>query len=251
MNRAMAAMTGPEYLRCAADAKGIIVPLASLEILGAHGPLGADISVAERITPMIAEDTSCIYAPTVPYGDTLELKGWEGTVHIPSRTLEAYIEAVARSLVITKKTLPIILIAYHSLNIKAADMVCRTLTSEGQTVLLADWWRAAGQVGAHLIEDKENGFGHGGELISSVLLAIGAIRQSDICSSGEMPRDSLARVLKYQMSRGDAFQQYGTFKEYCDSGAWGALAGASKEKGEKIIELAVTALSNFISTALS
>ena len=116
-------MTGPAYAQKVRESPAVLLPLASQEILGTHGPLGADLLVSNHITPQIAEKTRCLYAPAIPYGDTLELGGWEGTVHIDSRLLEGYCEAVARAFLQRDKAEAMVFIAYHSLNLKAVDAV--------------------------------------------------------------------------------------------------------------------------------
>lgn len=239
-------MTGPEYSRRLSEAPGVILPLCSQEILGNHGPLGADLLVSDHVTPLIAHQTGCLFAPAIPYGDTLELAGWEGTVHIESGLLERYCDAIARSLLNSKQRTAMVFIAYHSLNLKAVDAVCRKLKRDGYTVLAVDWWRAAGQVGKDLLKDQVNGFGHGAELTTSVLMAMDKRLVARPLLKGECPKDGLQRALKYQFNRGDAFQAYGNFGEYCDTGAWGDLSGASAEKGAVIIQEAVQLIAEVI-----
>lgn len=244
-------MTGPVYSRLVREAPGVLLPLASQEILGQHGPLGADYLVSNHVTPLIADKTRCLFAPAIPYGDTLELDGWTRTVHVESRILEGYCLEVARSFLIAGKAPAVVFIAYHSLNLKAVDAVCRKLKHEGHTVLAVDWWRAAGQCGRKRLRDKEHGLGHGAELTTSVLMAIEELRMERPDFSGELPADGLTHALKYQFNRGEAFQAYGSFKEYCTSGAWGDISGATKETGLAVISDAVDLISEVILEALS
>lgn len=239
-------MTGPAYAQKVRESPAVLLPLASQEILGTHGPLGADLLVSNHITPQIAEKTRCLYAPAIPYGDTLELGGWEGTVHIDSRLLEGYCEAVARAFLQRDKAEAMVFIAYHSLNLKAVDAVCRKLKHEGYVVLAVDWWRAAGQCGKKWIRDQAGGFGHGAELTTSVLMALESDTLQQPLPSGEPPMNGLSRAQKHQFNRGDAFQAYGNFSEYCKTGAWGDLAGASQEKGLLIINETVEYISSTI-----
>lgn len=244
-------MTGTVYSRLVREAPGVLLPLASQEILGQHGPLGADFIVSNHVTPLIAEKTCCPFAQAIPYGDTLELDGWTGTVHVDSRILEGYYQEVARSFLIGGGAPAVVFIAYHSLNLKAVDAVCRKLNHEGHTVLAIDWWRAAGQCGHKWLKDQEHGLGHGAELTTSVLMAIEESLFEQPNPPGELPMDGLSHALKYQFTRGDAFQAYGSFKEYCTTGAWGDLSGATKETGLAVINDAVDFISGVILEALS
>lgn len=243
-------MTGSTYSQRLKEAPGVLLPLCSQEILGTHGPLGADLLVSDHVTPLVARQTGCLFAPAIPYGDTLELAGWAGTVHIDSRLLEGYCEAVARSLLSGGQGTALVFIAYHSLNLKAVDAVCRKLKHEGHTVLAVDWWRAAGQAGKALLKDQANGFGHGAELTTSVLMAMDAGLVAQPLPDGELPKEGLTSALKHQFNRGDAFQAYGNFEEYCDSGAWGNLSGASAEKGAHIIREAVRLIAGVITDVI-
>jgi len=244
-------MTGSAYEQKLKDAPAVLLPLASQEILGSHGPLGADMIVSNHVTPLIAQQTQCLYAPCIPYGDTLELEGWAGTVHVESRLLEAYCEAVARAFLERDKAAALVFIAYHSLNLKAVDALCRRLKLEGHTVFAVDWWRAASQCGKKLLKDQQSGTGHGAELTTSVLMALenGLIAQP--LPAGEQPLDGLSRTLAYQFGGGDAFQAYGCFQEYCTTGAWGDLSGATKDKGALIIQETVDLIAETIQSFLS
>mgnify|MGYP000941359455 FL=1 len=244
-------MTGSAYEQKLKDAPAVLLPLASQEILGSHGPLGADMIVSNHVTPLIAQQTQCLYAPCIPYGDTLELEGWAGTVHVESRLLEAYCEAVARAFLERDKAAALVFIAYHSLNLKAVDALCRRLKLEGHTVFAVDWWRAASQCGKKLLKDQQSGTGHGAELTTSVLMALenGLIAQP--LPAGEQPLDGLSRTLAYQFGAGHAYQAYGCFREYCTTGAWGDLSGATKDKGALIIQETVDLIAETIQSFLS
>ncbi len=243
-------LTGPEYSRLARLAPGVILPLASVEIMGAHGPLGADLIVANAVAPLIAEKTRCLHAPAVAFGDTLELSGWEGTVHVPSEVLERYCEAVARSFLERGGVKALVFIAFHSLNLKAADQVCRRLKRDGHRVLAVDWWRAAAARCGDLLADRETGTGHGGEMITSVVMAAreGSVRFE--ARANERARQGLSRFTRYQLGRGDPYQAYGDFRDYCEGGAWGSVDGAAAEKGREIIARASDDIARFILEAL-
>ncbi|HSK68510.1 MAG TPA: creatininase family protein [Candidatus Limnocylindria bacterium] len=243
-------MTGPEYAARVREAPGVLLPLASQEILGDHGPLGADWLVAGRVAPRVAQRTGCLHAPAIPYGDTLELSGWVGTVHVPGAVLEGLYEAVARSFLERGGAKAVVFLAFHSLNLRAADAVCRRLACEGRRVFAVDWWRAAGQCAAGLLTDTEHGRGHGSEMAASVLMALGEIPEGTPLPAGEEPMEGLRRVTRHQFSQGP-FQAYGTFREYCRSGAWGSLQGASADKGREILDAAVELIAKGITEGLA
>ena len=78
----LAEMTSPELQAALREADTVIIPVGSTEVLGRHGPLGADHLIAAELARRLGEESGCPAAPTVPYGDAQELRGWPGTVSI-------------------------------------------------------------------------------------------------------------------------------------------------------------------------
>lgn len=242
-------MTSAEYKKNIAEAPAILLPLGSIEVLGTHGPLGADYLISRAVSILVGQRTGCLVAPSIAYGDTLEMSDWPGTVCVPTDVLESFYYAVAKSYLVNGGAKVVIFLNFHSLNNYAANNVCRKLKYEGHRVFLIDWWKTVGQNGSDLIEDGKNGFGHGGEMITSVVLAVAADLVKMEYAANEIPHQSYEYYKKYLMNSGSAFYAYGDFHDYCDSGAWGDIRSATAEKGKKLIERAVAAISVFIKEA--
>ncbi len=240
-------MTAAELKRRAAEAPAVILPLASVEILGAHGPVGLDLTVAEAVTGEIARLSGCLAAPAVPYGDTLEFDGMDGTVHVPVNVLEEYIYAVAKSYLTNCGAKAIVFFNVHSLNGTAAAAVCRRLKSEGYTALCSEWWSAIASSAMELIDTGAAGTGHGGEMITSVALALCGENVRMELAENEQPMEGLARVSRWN---GTPFKTFGNFREYCRGGAWGDTTTASAEKGRELIRAGVEAVAAFLREAL-
>ncbi len=239
-------LTAADIRARAAKAPAIILPLASIEILGAHGPVGLDLTVAQAVAPLIARRTGCLVAPAIPYGDTAEFCGMDGTVHVPADALEAYIYAVASSLLQTCGARAVLFLNVHSLNGFAASAVCRRLTAQGYAAATADWWAAVGMRGGELLADQQNGRGHGAELITSVALALCGEQMRMERAACEKPLPGLEAVGRWN---GTPFRTYSNFRAYCQGGAWGDTTAASAEKGRELIERGVTAVAAFLSEA--
>lgn len=238
--------TAAEVKKQAEHACCILLPVASLETLGAHGPTGLDLSVAEHIGPRIAKETNSLLAPAIPYGDTAEFCGMGVTAHVPERVLEEYCYFVARSLLQTTGARGIVFLNVHALNGFATASACRRLKAEGYACATADWWAAAGSAAGDLLEDGENGRGHGGELITSVALFLDAASVRMEHAVCERPKAALAAVNRWN---GTPFRTFGDFCDYCESGAWGELKGASAQKGEEVLARGVKAVADFIREA--
>lgn len=242
-------MTSGEYQVRIAGAPGVLMPLGSVEVLGGHGPLGADYLISRSLPLQVARQTGYLVAPPIPYGDTLELSDWPGTVYVPADVLKAYYYAVAKSFLTKGAARQLVFFNFHSLNNHAVNAACRKLQHEGHRVLLVDWWKTVGKNSADLLEDHQTGSGHGGEMITSVVMAVRADLVKTQQALNEKPREALAYYGKYLMNSGSAFIAYGDFHDYCDGGAWGDISHATPDKGTELIRRAVIAISEFLSEA--
>lgn len=236
-------MTAPELCQQAKLAPAILVPVASIEILGTHGPVGLDFSVAQTVAPLIAKTSGCLLAPIIPYGDTMEFDHMKGTVHIPTKVLEEYCYAVADSLHQTCGARAILFLNVHSINGYATSSACRRLHAKGITAAVIDWWAAVGNHSQDILDDWENGRGHGGEMITSVALAIDSKHVHMERAACEKPKPTFQKANRW---RGTAFSVFGDFSQYCCSGAWGDTRTANKEKGSQLIQRGVEAITEFI-----
>lgn len=243
-------MTSSEYRERIATAPAVLLPLGSIEVLGAHGPLGADYLVSRSVPLLVARRTGCLVAPSIAYGDTMELSDWPGTVCVPADALEGYYYAVAKSYLTKGAAGKLVFLNFHSLNHNAANAACRRLQHEGHRVFLVDWWKTVGQHGADLVEDGQNGRGHGGEMITSVVMAVRGDLIKTAQAQNETPRAALKYYAKYLMNSGSPFTAYGDFHDYCEGGSWGDISHASPEKGTELIRRAVEAIADFLTEAI-
>lgn len=241
--RRIARLTSPLLALALKRCDAVILPLGSVEQTGNHCPLGTDLIVAEKASNEIAVLADCLVAPPLPYADTLELDFWPGTVHAGPEALSPYLEAAARSY-LRMGFSTLVFLACHSLNMKTVDLLCRRLHAEGANVCAIDWWKAAGAAASGETESEEP-FGHGGEVITSVMLALAPELVDLASATDEASRPGLSRVLAHQL--GSPFVSYGDFRDYAKSGAWGRVkATARAEKGRRWFDRAVRDCSSFI-----
>jgi creatinine amidohydrolase len=241
--RRIAEMTSPQFARAVAACDTLLLPLASVEQGGSHCPLGADVITAEAVALLIAEQADCLVAPTIPYGDTLELGSGPGTVDAGTAAFAAYVEAVAGSFM-RQGFRNIVFLCTHSLDLRAVDSVCRRLRMQGWGVGAIDWWKAVGEA-AKGQTGSAAPFGHGGEVITSVMLALAPETVDLDSAEDESPLPALSFVAAH--GPGSAFVAYGNFRDYCRSGAWGAVRGiATAQKGRAWIDGAVGNAARFV-----
>ena len=241
----MEEMTSPEFARAVKDTDTGIIPVGSTEVLGTHGALGGDYRVARALGKKLGERTECIVTPSVPFGDAEELKYWPGTIHIPFDVLKSFYLEVCKSL-ISHGLKKFFFLNTHFMNMRAIDYCGRTLRPQGILVAQGDWWRIAFSVADDLIESKDYPKGHGGEVITSVLMAL----HPDLADLSRIIREETKPGLKFHGKHGAAggglFYTYPDFTDFCHSGGWGDPSRASGEKGEKIIHRGLDKMEGFI-----
>lgn len=247
--RDISAMTSAAYQRAMVSSGMLLIPLASIEVLGTHGPLGADWLVANKVVPRIAEATGAYYAPAIPYGDTLELPKAPGTADVPQHVLEQYYEAVANSFLRDGEVRHLFFINFHSLNNRAADAVCRKLALAGRRTYVIDWWKTVGSIASEVLEDVHLGTGHGGEMITSVLLHLVPDMVDLEHATNGPPLPSFTFFKEHLPGGQSPFTAYGTFSDYTEGSSWGVLSGASGGKGKLLVERAIEKIGAFISLA--
>jgi len=236
-------MTSATFAEAIKSCGTLIIPLGSVEETGNHCPLGTDLFVAESASLRIAEKANCLVSPPIPFGDTYELDFWPGNVHVDAPILGAYIEAVARSFV-RQGFKNIVFFCCHSLTMKCVDLLCRRLNREGVKVCAIDWWKVAVDVARGETSSAEP-FGHGGEVITSIALALEPDLVQLTKATDEPSLPALSRINAHSL--GSPFIEYADFRKYCISGAWGAVrATASQEKGERWLLKAISAAADFI-----
>jgi creatinine amidohydrolase len=241
----MAEMTSPEFKERLGEIDTVVVPIGSTEVLGAHGPLGTDAFIAAEAGRRIGERAGCLVAPTIPVGDALELAPWPGTLSIRFDVLKEVYLDLCRSLV-RHGARRLFFLNVHMMNMRSVDYCGRTLRKEGILVGQADWWRTAFAAAADVVGSAENACGHGGEVITSVILAVRPDLVDLSRSVNERPKPGLAFHLKGIPTGGGPFYTYPDFTDYCESGGWGDARFATAEKGRIILDRAVERIAAFL-----
>ncbi|MFA6681414.1 MAG: creatininase family protein [Sphaerochaeta sp.] len=248
-NYDMALMTSAIYRKAMEKAGKLIVPVASVEVLGNHGPLGADWMVSGAVVPGIAQRAHALFAPSIPYGDTLELPQASGTVNVSQQVLQEYYEAVARSFLQDGLVKQLFFLNFHSLNNRALDTTCRRLAHDGYSTYVLDWWKAVNAGTEGVLTDRQWGTGHGGEMITSVILYLYPDSVQMDAQDNALPLEQFGYYRDHFPGTSSPFAAYGTFSDYCAGASWGDLEHASAAKGKVLVERAIGGIVEFIDSA--
>ena len=147
-----------------------LLPIGSTERHGDHLPLGTDSIVPEYIAEKVSEKISgSIVLPTIPYGVTISLSRFRGTINVGPEAFHLYVKEVLREVFRNGIEL-VVIINGHGGNVSTLNEVSKEVAYEtGKHIVVVSWWSDVAQ------EDKANIFrspGHAGEDETSVVMAI-------------------------------------------------------------------------------
>lgn len=220
--------------------------LSAITIFGAceshgwHLPLGPDIFVPTEIAKRVAEQLDhTIVVPGIPFGTSIHYDYFPLTVSLSYDTTIAVAEDIFKSL-ITHGIKNIVILNGHDGNIPALEVAARNIKNkyrDATIVYIPAWWDITGE---KMAKDFEvlNGLGHGGEGETSITMAIrpDLVELDDaVC---EMPEDMIA-LSKHASVIVD-------IEEITKTGAIGDPTKATKEKGEKMLQIVVDYLVQLI-----
>ncbi|MBB6453697.1 creatinine amidohydrolase [Salirhabdus euzebyi] len=78
--------------------KVAILPIGAVEAHGPHLPLGTDNLLAERLSDQLAEKVDAFVLPTLPYGQVWSLKNFPGSINVSNESLISLIVDIGESL---------------------------------------------------------------------------------------------------------------------------------------------------------
>ncbi|MGG4032808.1 creatininase family protein [Paenibacillus cisolokensis] len=76
-----------------------ILPIGAVEAHGPHLPLGTDNLLAERLARRLAERTDSFVLPTLPYGQVWSLQNFPGSINVSNEALVRMLYDIGESLV--------------------------------------------------------------------------------------------------------------------------------------------------------
>jgi creatinine amidohydrolase len=213
--------------------KRIILPFGATENNGPHLPLATDSVVAEAVAYMAAARTGVLVCPTVSIGNSSVNMGFPGTISFAPPTCEAVITDVCRSLRVHGFE-QVAIVTGHYGNVWPVANVAETVRDElGITVVQLDVWRCVEQACRDLAVTRMFPFGHGGEMMTSILLHLAPEHVREDRVQVWEPRDGVG--LKYYRTY-PGRMGYAAWNDVTASGAVGDVSAASAERGEVALQ---------------
>ncbi|HYK71617.1 MAG TPA: creatininase family protein [Pseudoneobacillus sp.] len=210
--------------------KVAILPIGAVEAHGPHLPLGTDNYLAERLSYRVAEKTGAFVLPTMPYGQVWSLKNFPGSINISNESLISFLVDMGVSLY-EQGFRVFVMINGHLGNAVALKEAARKLYSQFTDFkILYLFYPGVKKVTEEVRETKSAhaSYFHACEIETSYMLYLAE-------EYVDMSR-AITDIPNIPMSA-DATPT--PWEEFTSSAVLGDAKIATKEKGEKIIEVAI------------
>lgn len=235
-----------EDLRAKAAAKAIVIlPVASMEQHGPHLPVGVDTILCEGVCRAGAEAAAdavpVVVAPTLWCGMAEHHMAFGGTFTFDIPTYRAVLLAFLKSIERHGFT-RVLIVNGHGGNIAALNAFLPDFTREtGLRIFAATYFELAKSDLAPLLEDQKT-VHHACEVETSLMmvLAPGMVKRERIPEAFGGPGANAQAASRAAPAR------FRSFKDITASGVNGDARRASREKGEKLLDVCVGGLADLL-----
>jgi creatinine amidohydrolase len=215
----------------------VIIVFGSTENNGPHLPLGSDTLAAEAVANEAAARTDVLIAPTIPWGNSSVNMAFAGTITLEPRLLAELVGGICSSLAFHGFR-RFAVVSGHYGNVWPVASIAETLRDRGLLVAGLDLWRTVERDCRDLAVTRAMPFGHGGEMMTSVVTAAGG-RPDAERETVELPDEDYG--LKYYRSY-PAVMGFSAWDDVTRSGGVGDPRAASEEAGRTAIDRVASVL---------
>lgn len=202
----------------------VVLPIGAFEQHSHHLPLDTDIRIVERYAAIVAEELGAALLPCLPFGTSLEQKGFRGTITLRPATLMGVVRDIATDLE-EQNFRTLIVLNGHGGNYSLGPEVREWNRADRPLkIILANYWES---VDPALLAGASNDI-HSGDFETSLMMALEPdhVRHEEIAASAVRPKDDGAVPL-----RQSDLNTFG-FGYFSPTGAVGDASAATRAKGE-------------------
>ena len=218
-----------------------VLPVGATEQHGPHLPLRVDQclvdGIVQRALPQLPQALRVLVLPTQQVGYSPEHADFPGTLTLPVETVIATWVALG-ACVARAGVRKLLLFNAHGGQVSLMDIVARELRMRhGLIVYSCSWWNLPlGDAVNGLFPPDEHRFGvHGGDMETSLMLALGADRVR-MAQARDFPSTSRERAAQYPvLGNGRSAKLGWAMQDYNPQGAAGNAAAASEAKGRAVL----------------
>jgi creatinine amidohydrolase len=230
-------MSWTEFDERRKTAKTIILPSGACEVYGPQNPMGADILVAKKLSELLAAKVNGIVGPCLEVGQSKTLCSHPGTIAVSSETLrKVYGEIIENFVRLGFKNFFIVNNHLHN-TIPLTETLEDAKWKFGINYGMVGVWQYLPVVTDHLgIWETPAPHAHASEAQTSVLLAlVPELVDMSKAVNSPIPPTKFPGIVNDTR-----------YVELTASGILGDGTVATKEKGEKAVEVAVEAMAAYI-----
>lgn len=219
------------------EKKVAILPIGAVEAHGPHLPLGTDNILAERLSMKLAEKVDAFILPTLSYGQVWSLKNFPGSINISNESLTNLLYDIGESLY--RQGFRIFaMVNAHLGNAVAMKEAARKLYEQfPQLRVLYLFYPGTSKVVSEIRESpsSHNTYFHACEVETSYMLYLApeyVDMEKAIDGKPNIPMSADATPTPWE--------------EFTDSAVLGDATLATREKGEKVLEIALANMATLI-----
>lgn len=217
--------------------KVAILPIGAVEAHGPHLPLGTDNILAERMSNKLAQRVDAFVLPTLPYGQVWSLKNFPGSIHIRNESLISFLYDIGISL--HRQGFKIfVMLSAHLGNATALKEAARKLYEDiSDLKVLYLFYPGTGKIVETIRESpsSHHTYFHACEIETSFMLYLApefVDMERAISENPDIPLSADVTPTPWE--------------EFTDTAVLGDATLATREKGEKIIQVALNNMVQFI-----
>jgi creatinine amidohydrolase len=226
----------------------VILPVAAIEQHGPHLPLATDRMIAEYFCRKLHEDIPdrILILPAMGVGCSEHHLDFSGSLTLQHDTFLRQAEDILGSVALHGfKNL--IIYNSHGGNLGISQVIVEHFGHRHPEcrVVLATWWKIAGEALFELNETGEGGVGHAGEFETSLMMLIAP----ELVHHDKIEDKKNQQTFEWatgDLLRGPKASLYRSMKAQTPNGVFGDVRRISAEKGQKITDIAVAALRDIV-----
>jgi creatinine amidohydrolase len=232
-----------------------LIPVGSNEQHGYHMPLGSDTFCADAVARRTASKENAVVVPAIPYGISHSHMSFPGTITLSCKTLFRVVTDVCECLY-KHGINRFIFVNGHGHNSPTLQTVMDEFKRNHKAYFfLIQWWIAGYRLTPGLWTSKADELpdGHAAEVEAAGMLAI----NSTLVKMGKAEKVQLGTLgeskIKFHKSTMAALEGYPVdlitvedFENLSKSGVVGSPLGASKEKGEIVLDKVTDFLADLV-----
>lgn len=209
-----------------------ILPVGSTEQHGPQNPLGTDHMIAYALALEAGRRTGALVLPPIPYGVSVHHSHFPGTIWVREEVFKEYVRDVILSLA-EHGVRKVVVVNGHGGNLNALLSLARELRREGILVVIYEWWTLPDL--EKLFSRDELGHAAAAETSLNLYLHGEAVKMGEAVDEApaRLPTDGIAYYPEFTSDR-------------TRSGVFGVSRTATRERGERVYQIAVEALVKLI-----